>query len=549
MLAAKTNRRGQQFARARVRRHDQHDVAKIGFASRVVGERRVIHDLQQNVEQIGMRLFDFVEQDDRVWLTPHGIGKQATLIETDVTWRRANQTADRVLFRILAHVIAQQLDTERTREHAREFGLAHARRPEKQKRPDGLVRQTQARARQANRGDDGINRLLLTKDVVAQSRVEFLQTLAFVPRNRLRWNFCHRRNDDLDVASLQNFLSLILRSNTLTRARFIEHINRLVGQIAFVDVFGGEFRRGANRIVRVGYAVMRFEMRFQSEQNLHGLVHRWFEDVNFLKAARETAVAFERFEFLVRRRADASQHAVGERGLEQTRCVHRTATHCACADERVNFVNEQNRVRFVFERFQNSLDAFLELSAIFCAREHQAHVERVDMRVLQQVGHLVCVNSQRETLRHRRLAHAWVADEQGIIFQSPTQDLNRAFEFGFASNQRVELAARRQRNEIGRVLRKWVACRFVLARILAGDFLGWLFVADAVRNVIQHGEPRDALLLQQKSRVRIFFFEQCRENVTALDLLRSRVLRVPHCERQHAPQSNGLLRLDARTSG
>ena len=47
---------------ARIRRHDDDDVAEVRLAPVVVGQRAVVHDLQQHVEDIRMRLLDFVEQ-------------------------------------------------------------------------------------------------------------------------------------------------------------------------------------------------------------------------------------------------------------------------------------------------------------------------------------------------------------------------------------------------------------------------------------------------------------------------------------------------------
>jgi hypothetical protein len=47
---------------ARIGRHDDDDVAEVGLAPVVVGQRAVVHDLQQHVEDVRVRLLDFVEQ-------------------------------------------------------------------------------------------------------------------------------------------------------------------------------------------------------------------------------------------------------------------------------------------------------------------------------------------------------------------------------------------------------------------------------------------------------------------------------------------------------
>ena len=53
-----------EHGRAQVRRHDQHRVLEVHGAALRVGQPAVVHDLQQHVEHVGMRLLDFVEQDD-----------------------------------------------------------------------------------------------------------------------------------------------------------------------------------------------------------------------------------------------------------------------------------------------------------------------------------------------------------------------------------------------------------------------------------------------------------------------------------------------------
>ena len=60
--------------RTQIGRHHDHGVAKVHRAPVPVGETSVIQHLQQHVEHIRMRLFDFVEQDDAVGTATDGLG-------------------------------------------------------------------------------------------------------------------------------------------------------------------------------------------------------------------------------------------------------------------------------------------------------------------------------------------------------------------------------------------------------------------------------------------------------------------------------------------
>ena len=80
---------------------------KSALRPRVVRERGVVHHLQQDVEDVGMRLLDLVEQHHAVGMRAHGVHQQAALLEPDVARRRADQPRHRVLLHVLAHVEAR----------------------------------------------------------------------------------------------------------------------------------------------------------------------------------------------------------------------------------------------------------------------------------------------------------------------------------------------------------------------------------------------------------------------------------------------------------
>ncbi len=70
---------------ADVGRHDDHGVAEVDGAALGVGDAAVVEDLQQGVEDIGVRLLDLVEQHDRVRLAAYGLGELAALLVADVS--------------------------------------------------------------------------------------------------------------------------------------------------------------------------------------------------------------------------------------------------------------------------------------------------------------------------------------------------------------------------------------------------------------------------------------------------------------------------------
>jgi hypothetical protein len=65
------------LARAGVRGHHDDDVAEVRLAAVVVGERGVVHHLEEHVEEIGVGLLDLVEEEHRVRVLAHGVGEEA----------------------------------------------------------------------------------------------------------------------------------------------------------------------------------------------------------------------------------------------------------------------------------------------------------------------------------------------------------------------------------------------------------------------------------------------------------------------------------------
>ena len=65
-LLGETHRGLGQFRSAGVGGHDDYGIAEIRLAAIVIGQRAVIHHLQQDVVDIRMRLLDFIEQYNRI---------------------------------------------------------------------------------------------------------------------------------------------------------------------------------------------------------------------------------------------------------------------------------------------------------------------------------------------------------------------------------------------------------------------------------------------------------------------------------------------------
>ena len=148
-----------------------------------------------------------------------------------------------------------------------------------------------------------------------------------------------------------------------------------------------------------------------------------------------------------------------KRRLEQIGCVERAAGSRTGTDDGVDLVDEQDAVRIVLQLLQHRLQALLEVAAIFGAGQQGAHVERINHRILQNFRHFALRHAPCQALGNRGLAHACLAHQQRVVLAATAQSLDHAIDFGFPSDQRVDLAFG---SELVQVLRELIERAFLL---------------------------------------------------------------------------------------
>ena len=109
-------------------------------------------------------------------------------------------------------------------------------------------------------------------------------------------------------------------------------------------------------------------------------------------------------------------------------------------DQGVQLVDEEDRVLGAADLVHHRLDPLLELAAVLRAGDHHRQVEHDDAAVGQQFGDVAFDDALGEALDDGRLAHARLAQQDGVVLRSPAEDLHRPLDFLLAADHRVELA-------------------------------------------------------------------------------------------------------------
>ncbi len=238
--------------------------------------------------------------------------------------------------------------------------------------------------------------------------------------------------------------------------------------MAVLDVAVGERRGSGERLVGDLAAVVRLVAVAQAAQDLDRVVGRRLLDADLLEAPLERAVALQVLAVLVeRRRADRLQLAARERRLEDRRSVDR-AFGCACADEIVELVDEQDDVAALGDLLHHLLQALLELTAVLRPGDERREVEAVDLLALQDVGHLVRRDALGEAFDDGGLADAGLADQHRVVLRAAREDLHDPLDLGLTADDGIELALARELREVAAELVEQLRALPLLAGALAG---------------------------------------------------------------------------------
>ena len=233
-------------------------------------------------------------------------------------------------------------------------------------------------------------------------------------------------------------------------AGLVDEVDGLVGQEALGDVAVGEDGGVDEGVVLDADAVVDLEAFAQAAEDGDGVLDGGLVDLHGLETAGEGGVLFDVLAVLVERGgADAAQLAAGEHGLEHVAGVH-GALGLAGADDGVEFVDEEDDAPLaLLDLVEDGLEALLELAAVLRAGDERAHVEGEHGLVLEALGHIAAEDALGEALDDGGLAHAGVADEDGVVLGLAGKDADDAADLGVAADDGVELALARLGDEVG----------------------------------------------------------------------------------------------------
>ena len=163
---------------------EQNDgVAEVDFAAFAIFHSALVEDLEEELKDIGVGLFDFVEENHGIGPAADSFSQDATLTVADISRRRTLQGGDSVRFLKLGHVDGDHVAfaaVEGVGEGDGGFCLAHTAGPDEEKDADRLDRIVKVGARGEDSLGNGGERLILADDALLEMLVECEDSLNFI---------------------------------------------------------------------------------------------------------------------------------------------------------------------------------------------------------------------------------------------------------------------------------------------------------------------------------------------------------------------------------
>src|SRR5690625_3248877 len=560
--------------------HDDDRVLKVHDPTLRVGQATIFQNLQQRVEDIGVGLFDLVEQHDGERLAAHLLGQFATLVVADVSGRGTEQARNGVLLTELGHVELDErflVPEQELGQGLRQLGLTNTGRAGEDERTAGALRVLQAGTGAANSLRNGLDRFGLTDDALVQFFFHaqqagglFLGELEYRDTGGhcqdLGNNVLIHLGDRIEVTltpglfligalgdellfevalgrglfkvlivdrgfldqtnfpdALIEFLELRRRgqaTNAQACAGLVDQVDGLIGQEPVVDV---AVRHGGcrhERLIGNRDPVVGFIAIAQPLENLNGVLQIGLFHLNGLEAALQSRVLLDVLAvFLKRCGADRLQFTARQHGLQDARGIDR-AFGGTRTHQGVDLVDEQDDVTARADFFQDLLQALFKVTAVARTGHQRTQVEGVELLIFQHFGYVAAHNALGQALNNGGLTDARFTNKDRVVLGAARQDLHYALDLERATDHGVELAfAGGLRQVATELVEHGGAGRGAFLRATGGDGLFALVAGKQLDYVLAHRVEVGAQLHEDLSGDAFALADQAEQDVLSADVV------------------------------
>src|SRR5690606_14067948 len=204
-------------------------------------------------------------------------------------------------------------------------------------------------------------------------------------------------------------------------------------------------------------------------------------------------------------------------------------------DEGVNLVDEGDDVAPRADLLRDLLEALLEVSAVAAAGDERAEVERVELLVLEGLGHVAAHDRLGEALDDGGLADAGLTDQHGVILRAAGEDLHDPLHLLLAPDDGIELAVARRLREVATELVENLAAGLSALLLVRADLhlLLALVAGEQLDDLLANPVEVGAELHENLGGNALALADEAEQNVLGSDVVVAELQRLAQSQLEH----------------
>ena len=241
----------------------------------------------------------------------------------------------------------------------------------------------------------------------------------------------------------------------------------------------------------------------QSTQDTDGVGHTRLVHHHGLEPAFQSFVLLKIFlVFVEGGGTDTPQFSSGQCWLQDVGGIHGALTF-ARTHQGVDFIDEEDNVALALRHLvDHAFQTLLKLTLILRTGNQGAHVERIELLVLQVFRHIATQNPVGKAFHDGGLTGSWLTNQDWVVFCTAAQNLKHTPDLIVTPNHWVELAAAGGVDQVDGVFRQTLVV--VLAALAVNALAVTQFEDGLLQTFLRHSHAfhhlRYAALRQEQSQ-------------------------------------------------
>ena len=224
-------------------------------------------------------------------------------------------------------------------------------------------------------------------------------------------------------------------------SRLVHQVDGLIRQESIGDVAVTQLHGRYDGVVFDTHVVVVLVALLQSTQDRDGAQRIGLIDHHNLEASFQGLILLEVLLILVQGGGtNAAQFAAGQSWLQDIGCIHGPFS-LARTHQGVYLVDKEDDVALaLLHLVDDRLESFLKLTLVLGSSHQGTHVERIDLLVLEVLGHVASQDTVGQTLYNGGLTRTRLTNQDRVVLGPSAQDLQHATYLFVTSNHGVQFA-------------------------------------------------------------------------------------------------------------